>query len=114
MKLTPAELLKLIGDSFFCDETSVTPIPLTNQVLRDELCVALAKIDDDSDEKTLTNAFDLVWQARCVCDDIIIISNLDSVTFLFLAFFVNWSQFYLTLFLLVFLFLLLSLSVCKK
>jgi hypothetical protein len=58
------ELLKMIGDSFF-SEHSATPIQLTNQVLRDELCVALAKIDDDSDEKTLNHAFDLTWQARC-------------------------------------------------
>ena len=58
------DLLKLIGDSFF-SEQSVTPIPLTNQVLREELCDALAKIDDDCDEKMLTHAFDLAWQARC-------------------------------------------------
>ena len=54
----------MIGDSFF-SENSVTPIPLTNQVLRDDLCVALSKIDDESDEKMLSHAFDLAWQARC-------------------------------------------------
>ena len=58
------ELLKMIGDSFFA-ENSVTPIPLTNLVLREELCVALSKVDDESDDASLSAAFELAWQARC-------------------------------------------------
>ena len=34
--------------------------------MHEELCDALAKVDvDDCDDKTLTTAFDLAWQARC-------------------------------------------------
>ena len=58
------ELLKMVGDSFF-SETSATPIPLSNVALRDDLSVALAKLDDDSDDKSLTSASELAWQARC-------------------------------------------------
>jgi hypothetical protein len=58
------ELLRLIGDSFFSSNNDKL-IPLTNQALREKLCNALAKIDSKSDEKTISQAFDLVWQARC-------------------------------------------------
>lgn len=58
------ELLRLIGDSFFSGNSD-KPIPLSNKVLRDELCSVLLQIDEKSDEKTISQAFDLVWQARC-------------------------------------------------
>ncbi len=58
------ELLRLIGDSFF-SANSEKPIPLSNQVLREELCIALLRIDEKSDDRAISQAFDLVWQARC-------------------------------------------------
>ncbi len=57
------DLLAMVGDSFF-SENSPTPIPLTNQVLRDDLTVRLNTVQDANDED-LSEIFDLVWQARC-------------------------------------------------
>ena len=57
------ELLQMVGVSFFgqnCD----TPIPLSNQVLHNELCSKLSQIDAMSDDD-LSDTYELVWQARC-------------------------------------------------
>ena len=57
------EMLQMIGSSFFSEHCD-TPIPLTNQILRENLCQKLAQIDAVNDED-LSEIFDLVWQARC-------------------------------------------------
>lgn len=57
------DLLSLIGQSFF-SEGCETPIPLSNSVLREELCRKLHQVDAISDED-LSDAYELVWQARC-------------------------------------------------
>lgn len=58
------ELLQLVGNSFF-SENSETPIALGNRALREDLCEALAGISDESAERELDHAFELIWQARC-------------------------------------------------
>jgi len=57
------DLLCMIGQSFF-SEGCDTPIPLTNKILREELCKNLSEIDSISDDD-LSDLYDLVWQARC-------------------------------------------------
>jgi len=57
------DLLCMIGQSFF-SEGCDTPIPLTNKILREELCKHLSEIDSISDDD-LSDVYDLVWQARC-------------------------------------------------
>lgn len=58
------ELLTQIGETFF-SANSKKPIPLSNKILHDELCEVLNRMDEKSDEKTISQAFDLVWLARC-------------------------------------------------
>ena len=57
------DLLNMIGQSFF-SESCDSPIPLSNQSLREELCDKLGQIDAISDDD-LSEVYDLVWQARC-------------------------------------------------
>jgi len=57
------DLLQMIGSSFFSEHCE-TPIPLSNQILRENLCQKLAQVDSVNDEE-LSEIFDLVWQARC-------------------------------------------------
>ena len=57
------ELLNMIGQSFF-SEGCDTPIPLTNQILREELSIKLSQIESIGDDD-LSDVYELVWQARC-------------------------------------------------
>merc|ERR1712018_240535 len=56
------EMLQMIGSSFFSEHCE-TPIPIANQVLRENLCLKLSQVESVNDED-LSEIFDLVWQAR--------------------------------------------------
>ena len=57
------ELLDMIGQTFFCENCD-SPIPLSNQILREELSQKLTKIDSFGDDD-LSALYEMVWQARC-------------------------------------------------
>ena len=57
------EILSTIGETFFC-ENAACPIPLSNQILREDLSRKLSKIDSINDND-LSDLYDLLWQARC-------------------------------------------------
>ncbi|XP_040563444.1 uncharacterized protein [Lepeophtheirus salmonis] len=55
------ELLNQIGSTFFFEDAP-TPIILANRVLRDTIVGRLQELEKD---KSLSEAYELVWQARC-------------------------------------------------
>lgn len=56
-------LLRQMGDKYFKAE-SEDSIPLSNQVLHEELTETLAKVTEKSSEAEVEEACELVWQAR--------------------------------------------------
>ena len=63
-----AELLEVVGHSFFHPD-ALTPLPLANGVLREELVEAIEAVirENNNEERgeSVEAAFELVWDARC-------------------------------------------------